>query len=471
MSWLRPIAGLLGLLILVTVTLWLRVPASPALSMAGALQGTRLFRLNLQDERIGTFETTLERTSVSVRSNSRLDAALPGGDPFSVIQHYEFATTPPYRLLRADHTTSNGPRAQTITLTREGEGYHADIVRSGVHEQQQLQWQYTLTDHLGLELWLRANQPHAAARKRVRALDFDRLRPVRHAYSVVQQGTDGGYVLSSAAPLDDKLVFLDATLRPYAMSIAGLFTLTLAAPGARAEPNRTSTQAPYTRVALAAPIARHTDVRRLTLGLNQAAATALTPLPGMEILMTDTIWVLHSDPGNPQPAASDPLIGAGRESLALALPDNDPRLMELLERALRQARGTTDPLVALAQFVNGYLVYDEASHSLGLADTLATRRGDCTEFADLLTALARSAGYSAKTVTGLAYSDVHGPGFYLHAWTEIDDGTRTRGFDPTWNQTRLDATHLPFADTDVEYLRAYAALPNMRFEVRAVEYF
>lgn len=66
------------------------------------------------------------------------------------------------------------------------------------------------------------------------------------------------------------------------------------------------------------------------------------------------------------------------------------------------------------------------SHDRGfdMASRVASnRRGDCTEFAVLTAALARSAGLPARVVLGVALmADKDKLGAYGHAWAEIDGG-------------------------------------------------
>jgi transglutaminase-like putative cysteine protease len=124
----------------------------------------------------------------------------------------------------------------------------------------------------------------------------------------------------------------------------------------------------------------------------------------------------------------------------------------------------------LTEFVHRHLDYRVDVNVMGVLDSLEKRVGDCTEFADLLTTLARAAGLPARTVTGLAYAETEGPGFYLHAWTEIAIYGTWHPVDPTFGQTRIGPAHIRFPDSDSAYLRAYAAIPEMRFRVTRAVY-
>lgn len=99
---------------------------------------------------------------------------------------------------------------------------------------------------------------------------------------------------------------------------------------------------------------------------------------------------------------------------------------------------------------------------------LATRKGDCTEHALLFTTLARAAGIPAREVTGLAYVETPDPVFGWHAWSEIYDGRQWVTMDPTWNEVRVDASHIKFADRNDDY-RWTGALGKLKLKVVSVE--
>jgi transglutaminase-like putative cysteine protease len=80
------------------------------------------------------------------------------------------------------------------------------------------------------------------------------------------------------------------------------------------------------------------------------------------------------------------------------------------------------------------------------AEVLKTRAGDCTEHTLLFIALARASGLPAREVSGLMYADMpQGPIFAWHAWAQIHDGRGWVSIDPTWDQVRVDATHIEFS--------------------------
>jgi hypothetical protein len=86
--------------------------------------------------------------------------------------------------------------------------------------------------------------------------------------------------------------------------------------------------------------------------------------------------------------------------------------------------------------------------SVGFPDAAAALRagrGDCNEHAAVFVSLSRTAGFPARTVTGLVYlDDPLSPGLYPHAWAEVDLGEPVGWVpvDPALGQGIADATHL-----------------------------
>jgi transglutaminase-like putative cysteine protease len=222
---------------------------------------------------------------------------------------------------------------------------------------------------------------------------------------------------------------------------------------------RTRTHAPHTRLLLDAAIAHPERVVRLTLAADARTRAALGVDPAEDALVVD------NRRGRPvTPAARTAALGE-----SVALPVSSPEIRALLERAPRAGDSLAQVDLLLA-FVRQSLDYDEAARTFDLGDALRSGRGDCTEFADLFTTLARALDIPARPVNGLVYAEIDGPGFYVHAWSEVALDGQWVAVDPTSGQRPADATHVPFPDDATGFLRAYAALADMRLEVVDVEY-
>ena len=123
---------------------------------------------------------------------------------------------------------------------------------------------------------------------------------------------------------------------------------------------------------------------------------------------------------------------------------------------------------AIVAFVNRTITYTDWNTLQSVEDTVVQKIGDCTEFAQLFTALATGAELQARTVVGLAYHE-SSQTFGIHAWNEVlfKDGS-TREVDPTWNQIHADATHIEFPHAYQHEI--VSTLKKLRIKVLSVGY-
>ncbi|MFM8355666.1 MAG: transglutaminase-like domain-containing protein, partial [Gammaproteobacteria bacterium] len=151
-------------------------------------------------------------------------------------------------------------------------------------------------------------------------------------------------------------------------------------------------------------------------------------------------------------------------------PADDPALRALARVAVTGAATEAAQVAALTRYVHGFLRYRADAPSRPVRGLLDAPEGDCTEFADLLTTLARSVGLPARTVFGLAYADGPKPAFAFHAWNEIKADGVWHVVDPTWNQLMVDATHLPLPADVATTLTWLTGSGTLRFRVLAARY-
>lgn len=440
-AWLRPVAegdGLFGL--------------------AERLSGSTHFRVELRDERIGRLDTEIRIETAAVRLASRLETALPGAEPVEVDETFVFAATAPFALARAERVERHGARERRVTIVPGPAGYTARIASEGTERLEALQWQYDLARHLALESWLASHDPGVGATLATDTFDFERLGPAPAHYVVTGRTGDGGWMLRSTAAGDGRILAIAADLLPRALSTGDAFMLVRTAEPASLA-LRTRTHAPDVRVPLAAAIDRPARAVQLTLAADARTLAALGADATKDRLTIDA----HAERASTVEARDAALASS------IALPIASAQIRTLLERVPR-ADDPRAQVAALLEFVRRSLVYDDSARGLDLAEALRAGRGDCTEFADLFTTLARALGIPARPVDGLVYAEVDGPGFYLHAWSEVTLDGRWVAVDPTSGQLPADATHLPFPDDPTGFLRAYAALEDMRLEVVDVEY-
>jgi hypothetical protein len=115
----------------------------------------------------------------------------------------------------------------------------------------------------------------------------------------------------------------------------------------------------------------------------------------------------------------------------------------LIQREAKKAAGSeTDMWVLSARILLKTRKLLSFSYELGYAsalDAIRQGKGDCTEYALVFAALARSLGIPVKVCHGLVYAD---EGYFtFHAWDEVFVG-RWVPIDPSSDQVLVDATHI-----------------------------
>ena len=494
---LRLSSGVLALALAVAFAQWLAAEQPAEVRRAAALQGEFWYILSMDEVPVGYLSTQAWR---DLRGHWRFESlmhfSLGGSPPVSISESLRFHAMPPYRLVAATHWSERpGAPAQGVVVAAGADGAVVNFHREGfveglgpalraaasavaAHTESapslgdaaqhggavlDPEWSYTLADHLGMESWLAKEQPTSGARRALKRLDFEKGRVVNKVFKVLGKNAVG-YRLAIAAPLGATEIQLDDRFAPVEFSMAGLFGLRRSTrPEALAV--RTPLHLTDYRIPLDRRLADHRAIERLQLSaakehnLRKVWPEARRGLGG---------WRLELS-ANPVSIDEAPEQALGE---TLHYPVAHSSVKRLARRALvGAADNAAEQLAALVAFVHDHLDYRPDAPPSSVLETIASRSGDCTEFADLLTTLARSLGWPARTVIGLAYSERDGPALAFHAWNEVAIDGVWRAVDPTWNQLRVDATHVPLPGDHAALLRLLHGPNGLRFRVQAMHYF
>jgi hypothetical protein len=455
------LCALLGLL-----AWYLYQPVSDAAAIALGMGGERWYDLSLEDRHLGYWHT---RTHRDARGNwifeSEQRFALTALDPVAATTIRTFSADPPHRLTLAEHIQTRRKHINGVRIEAGPDGYQTSRLpesRTGYRPDQPLNWDYTLADYLAFELWLAAAERPAGSSHTVTSLDFERLGPVHRSFDVIER-LEQGYLIENAAPLSATRIRLDEHFVPAAVEIAGLFSLRLT--------NRHDALAPRSALQSASyyipadrPLTDHTRISRLVLGLE--GPDSPLGLFGAEQDRHGR-WTVTL---KANPVSSVPLADTDRNE-SLSIPSRHPEVARLAAQAIGDLTDDLDKAIALTRFVHGYLSYQPGVPPRSVLALLEDRRGDCTEFADLLTTLGRNVGLPSRTVFGLAYADSGAPAFAYHAWNELFVDGRWRAMDPTWGQDRVDATHIPLPVEEDAALGLLTGTLELAFSVLEVEHF
>lgn len=364
-----------------------------------------------------------------------------------------FAAKPPFTLTRASYTnrSSSGHNATTIVATSQG--LEASIRRNQQANSVTLPWQFDLDTFVAFEQWLSREAPVAGAQHLTESLDFERLRITRRNYRVVEQN-DEGYLVETSAPFAATRTQLNTYFQPQHLSMAGLFDVQATSEADAIALSEMRSKTNYL-LALDQHLPDHTNLKSLSLTLHGAGNYNL---PKKFNLTANPV----TSNGN----------GQAHRGETLQFPVSHPDIQALVAQSLARAKNSgLDPVGALVMTTYESLAYSEDEPAGAVLTALQKQRGECTDYADLFNTLARAAGFPARNIYGLAYKDGADPAMMFHAWNEVFVDGQWRAVDPTWNQTRVDASHIPLSDVQAARLMQANNTSDLYFEVTAKAYF
>lgn len=439
--------------------------SAPAVQSAHSLLGDRWYELELKDQRVGYLHTRgLRDHGGRWVFTSELRFVLNPGEPITMIDQLIFEATPPYELYLATHQNKRHDQSESVTIARSGAGhagYQASIRSDGnanAGHSKDLDWQYNLDDYLGFETWLSLTNPRIGAVKTVPTLDFTRLDIVAKKYRIIDHN-ETGYEVENPAPFDYTSIQLDHSHAPVALQMSGLFTLKLSN-RQRALGPRSALQAASYYIPTDRPLTNHTRIERMVLGVHSSDdADHFASDSWSNLVRKDGGWTLtlHANPLS----AADSFSSSLEETLGY--PVSSIRITKLAQDAVGSLVSSAERVAALNNYVHEYLTYERDAPSQSVLALLDRPIGDCTEFADLFTTLARSLDIPARTVFGLAYDDSDNPAFAFHAWNEVAVDGVWQAVDPTWNQVRVDATHILLPSNQTTALQLITGSVDLTF--------
>ncbi len=369
--------------------------------------------------------------------------------PNTLTKHLMFSALPPYALESASYTSGQVQQNFSTQVSRGNHGYQARLQRGGQISEVDLDWQFDLPTFVAFEQWLATNTPGAQEERVAKSLDLDRLRITHRTYRVVEHN-DQGYLVETNAPFSATRTQLDKQFRPVRLSMAGIFDV-IATDEADAISLKVMRRKTNYLFAVDQRLANHTSIARLHLRLNSAAEFNLPA----ELRLTS----------NPVISRGDGDEHSGEE---LRYPITHPKIQSLVQKSYAAGKATIAQLVHTA---NQQLRYVENNPAGSVLRALSLGEGECTDYADLFTTLARAAGFPARNVYGLAYKDGAAPAFMFHAWNEVYSGGQWQAVDPTWNQTKVDATHIPLTDAQAARMMLANNTSQISFSVLDTQYF
>jgi hypothetical protein len=144
--------------------------------------------------------------------------------------------------------------------------------------------------------------------------------------------------------------------------------------------------------------------------------------------MSPGVYEVKVEPMVPEKSSGEFYTGSDKHVLEMLkanrfVQSDDERIIRLAKEAVGRETDAYKKAKKIEAFVADYL--DQKGLSVGYATALEvaeTRKGDCSEFAILTTALCRASGIPARVAMGVAYVDEflgHTQVFGGHAWVQV----------------------------------------------------
>lgn len=376
-------------------------------------------------------------------------------NPITTSKTLVFSQLSPHPLLKANYRTIKKSIDNEIEAQLTEEDYSVSIRRGPEKSEKQYQWDFYLTDYLSVEMWLNSGGPKISDKKAGKTLDLEKFRVVSRAYKIVDIN-DRGYVIENASPISSTKIQLDKNYQPLSLNMAGIFKIS-------ASDKKQATA-----------LSKIASKNNLLIPLDQRIInpTGLSDL---------RLRIQVSDTGNEEitKTISDSLLSfRGSNSNfdevnsylgeTIRYPINHPRFSKLDGSPAEVS--SLDDIDRLVNYVNSLLQYREHKAVGSVLKSLELGYGECTDFTDLFTTLARTYNIPARPVYGIAYQDGSSPGFMFHSWNEIYLQDRWISIDATWNQSPSDATHIPLNDDQYAALLVLSTTRSVKLVVESTSY-
>lgn len=381
-----------------------------------------------------------------------------GGLPTKITQNLTFSNSEQYELQTARYSHTSKNRLTDIQLALDQGKYIGTLKRQDTSEALALDWRFHLTDQLALEAQIFAAKPQSGSVFTSTFIDFENLAIGENKRKLLARNSNG-FTFENFHEGSASTTHLDTNMQVVSSTISNVFQVnrstkkqaTLVNPSI--EP-LADWQLSQHSIPLDKRLEKHGNLNQLTLGLVSHGRTSLAEL-------NLPLSLAHTKPDSFANLDKEKFT---RNTASLPLANEKiTRILQTLDKPISVA--------ALVDTTNQQLRYINNRPAGSVLAALEAGQGECTDFADLFTTLARSAGIPARTVYGIAYSSAGKPSFMFHAWNEVFAEGQWQGVDPTWNQVRLDATHIKLSDDLSAALLLASSTNEISFTVLDQSYF
>jgi hypothetical protein len=447
--------------------------------------GVGWYGIYFQGKKIGWFMSSTEREGTGPDSPvvSRLEMVMKLTSfgqkaEMRMTQRMVFESKAPYRLLTAESVEIDDKSKQTVRLKRIDSGYEQTTITGEKERKRNIPpIEYTLEDSLSADVWLRRGAKPGeeiltrSFSMRELEVDLSRTKLLATKTSLVS-GVKVTFHELEVTNLKTKLTTLakmDQRGRLLSGKVGDLFEL-------RRESEQDAKNTEFSNDIFLMGMAKVDralgDSKRLTGVVLEVKGKEGALLPNgpcqcvIEKEMGVYHWKLGKDYGKPIPATAKDLEDNLKETTNY--PIHDPKLRQLVERAVGDATTAEEKVKRIVKYVHGFVKPSLAASVPRLHELMEHREGDCKSYALLFVVMARAAGVPAREVSGLVYVGDDIKAFGGHAWNEVVLNGRWVPIDASIGDEPVNATHICFG-TDRESSALLTTLGKLSFRVVDVQ--
>lgn len=436
-----------------------------------------------KETQIGWIRTRLkpadnESSEFEISSEARMKLLANGvSSDFHLKERRRFSARAPFSLESCESSESQGGFDRKVKLKVEDGRGEAEVKEGGQTRKMDFpRIEMTLADALGLETWLHRGRRAAGEMVALRAFSTTSLSERTNTYRVrsfkpAAQGANGRYEIErhDGETGEVELMIFEADGTLVSHRLQGGWTLRLlekddAKRLGDGEDVFLSGLVPIDR-ALGDP----TSVAELIIVLEGDGAKALPSGPRQDVVKEGDRYVLSVGDAHGKPLAATAAETAAALKETAEYPVHDATVAALAKVAAGNAATPLAKAERLVKFVHGYIGPAQGPDPISVLDVIKKRQGDCTEHAALFVTLARAVGLPAREVSGVIYMGDDHKAFGGHAWVEVALDGRWISMDPTWNQTKIDATHIRYGSESAARAVRAALEGGIRFTLRRLE--
>ena len=416
---------------------------------------TDWFGMYLQGKKIGHFRTSRDKTDEGIRESFTMQMKIVSFGQkaeMNIEQTLVFEPKEPHGLLRGEFKQVDSSTKLHLTLERKGNGFRKVLkVGNEVRENDVPAINYLLADAMASEVWLRRGPKEG---DEITYRDFDiqdqkiegQKAKVLSVKSAIANGVPVKYYEIDSQSKRDMLSILsrhDDTGRMLSGKFA-IFELRLES---EEEAKNTTFSQDLFILGMAKidrPLGKTGQVKELVVEVDPKEGDAFEDGPRQTIVKENgkVIVKLGKKYGKEEKATEKDVEENLRETNTHAI--NHPKVKELAEKAVGDAKTPEDKVKRIVAFVHGYVRPSLTASMPNIHDLMEKKKGDCKSYALLTTNLARAAGVPAREISGLLYIGDDQKAFGGHAWNEVVLNGVWVPVDASMGETEVNATHISF---------------------------